>query len=52
VLPTELHVYRGAFHSGTWLSQAGICQTILADLIDTLRLRLHAPVSGALEDVA
>ena len=46
-VPTELHVYRGAFHSCTWLSQAEICQKILADLIDTLRLRLHAPVTEA-----
>ena len=51
-VPTELHVYRGAFHSCTWLSQAGICQKILGDLVDTLRLRLHAPVPEAVEEVA
>jgi acetyl esterase len=51
-VPTELHVYRGAFHSCTWLSQAGICQQILADLIDTLRLRLHPPAPEAVEEVA
>jgi acetyl esterase len=44
-VPTELHVYRGAFHSCTWLSQAGICQKILADLIDTLRRALRAPAA-------
>jgi acetyl esterase/lipase len=44
-VPTELHVYRGVFHSCTWLSQAGICQKILADLIDTLRRTLQAPAA-------
>ena len=44
---TELHVYPGAFHSCTWLSQAGICQKILADLVDALRRRLHAAVPEA-----
>jgi acetyl esterase/lipase len=43
-VPTELHVYPGAFHACTWLSHAGICQKILADLVDALRRRLHAAV--------
>ncbi len=43
-VPTDLHVYTGAFHSCTWLSQTGISQRILGDLIDGLRSRLHAPV--------
>jgi acetyl esterase len=43
-VPTELHVYSGAFHSCTWLSHAALSQKILADLIDGLRRRLHAPV--------
>jgi len=43
-VPTELHVYPGAFHSCTWLADAAICQQILGDLIDGLRRRLHAPV--------
>jgi acetyl esterase len=51
-VPTELHVYPGAFHACTWLSQAGICQTILGDLVDALRRRLHAPVAEAVEEVA
>jgi acetyl esterase len=51
-VPTELHVYPGAFHSCTWLSTAGICQEILGDLLDALRRRLHAPVAEAVEEVA
>jgi acetyl esterase len=51
-VPTELHVYPGAFHSCTWLSGAGICQQILDDLIDALRRRLHAPVAEAVDEVA
>jgi len=43
-VPTELHVYPGAFHSCTWLADAAICQRILGDLVDGLRRRLHAPV--------
>ena len=43
-VPTELHVYPGAFHACTWLSHAAICQKILADLVDALRRRLHAAV--------
>jgi len=39
---TELHIYPGAFHSCTWIADAGICQTILGDLVDALRRRLHA----------
>jgi acetyl esterase/lipase len=42
-VPTELHVYPGAFHACTWLSHAAICQTILGDTVDGLRRRLHAP---------
>ena len=48
-VPTELHVYPGAFHACTWLSQAGICQTILGDLVDALRRRLHAPAEAVAE---
>ena len=44
-VPTELHVYAGAFHACTWLSQTAICQRILGDLVDALRRRLHAPVA-------
>ena len=51
-VPTELRVYAGAFHACTWLSTLGICQQILGDLVDALRRRLHAPVSGAVEEVA
>ena len=51
-VPTELHVYSGAFHSCTWLSEAGICQQILGDLVDALRRRLHAPAPEAVEEVA
>jgi acetyl esterase len=40
-VPTELHVYAGAFHSCTWLSHAEICQQILGDLVGALRRRLH-----------
>jgi acetyl esterase len=43
-VPTELHVYPGAFHSCTWLADAAICQKILGDLVDGLRRRLRAPV--------
>jgi len=43
-VPTELHVYSGAFHSCTWLSHAALSQKILGDLVDGLRRRLHAPV--------
>lgn len=46
-VPTELHVYPGAFHACTWLSHAAICQKILGDLVDTLRRRLHAAVPEA-----
>jgi acetyl esterase len=46
-VPTELHVYPGAFHACTWLSHAAICQKILGDLVDTLRRRLHAAVHEA-----
>ena len=49
-VPTDLHVYSGAFHSCTWLSQTGICQRILGDLIDGLRRRLHAPVAEAVPE--
>ena len=49
---TELHVYPGAFHSCTWLSTFGICQTILGDLVAALRRRLHAPAAEAIEEVA
>ena len=41
-VPTELHVYPGAFHSCTWLSHAALSQKILGDLVDALRRRLHA----------
>jgi acetyl esterase len=51
-VPTELHVYRGAFHSCTWLSQAGICHQILADLVEALRRRLHGSAPEAVEEVA
>lgn len=43
-VPTELHVYSGAFHACTWLSHAPLSQKILGDVIDGLRRRLHAPV--------
>jgi len=43
-VPTELHLYPGAFHSCTWLAEAAICQKILGDLVHGLRRRLHAPV--------
>jgi acetyl esterase/lipase len=43
-VPTELHLYPGAFHSCTWLAHAAICQKILGDLVDGLRRRLQAPV--------
>jgi acetyl esterase len=43
-VPTELHVYPGAFHGCTWLSHAAISQKILGDVVDALRRRLHAPV--------
>jgi len=43
-VPTELHVYPGAFHACTWLSHVEICQKILGDLVDGLRRRLQAPV--------
>ncbi|PVG82234.1 esterase [Nocardioides gansuensis] len=46
-VPTELHVYPGAFHACTWLSHAAICQKILGDLVDALRRRLHAAVPEA-----
>ena len=51
-VPTELHVYPGAFHACTWLSTVGICQTILGDLVGALRRRLHTPVTEAVEEVA
>ena len=40
-VPTELHVYPGAFHACTWLSHAEISQKILGDMVDALRRRLH-----------
>jgi acetyl esterase/lipase len=43
-VPTELHVYAGAFHACTWLSHTAICQKILADVSDGLRRGL-APVA-------
>ncbi|RHW25060.1 alpha/beta hydrolase [Nocardioides immobilis] len=46
-VPTELHVYPGAFHACTWLSHTAICQKILGDLVDALRRRLHAAVPEA-----
>jgi acetyl esterase len=46
-VPTELRVYPGAFHACTWIADAGICQTILGDLVDALRRRLHAAVPEA-----
>ncbi|MFC7363516.1 alpha/beta hydrolase [Nocardioides astragali] len=46
-VPTELHVYSGAFHSCTWLSHTVLSQKILADVVDGLRRRLHAPVPEA-----
>jgi acetyl esterase len=46
-VPTELHVYPGAFHACTWLSQTAIGQKILGDLVDALRRRLHAAVQEA-----
>jgi acetyl esterase/lipase len=51
-VPTELHVYPGAFHACTWLSTVGICQTILGDLVESLRRRLHGPAPEAVEEVA
>ena len=51
-VPTELHVYAGAFHSCTWLSHAQLCQQILGDLVEALGRRLHPPVPEAVEDVA
>ena len=51
-MPTELRVYSGAFHACTWLWPVGICQTILVDLVDALRRRLHPPVPEAVEEVA
>jgi acetyl esterase len=41
-VPTELHVYAGAFHACTWLSTVEICAQMLDDLVDALRRRLHA----------
>jgi acetyl esterase len=46
-VPTELHVYPGAFHACTWLSHTAISQRILGDLVDGLRRRLHAQVPEA-----
>jgi acetyl esterase len=43
-VPTELHVYAGAFHVCTWLSHAAISQKINGDLVDALRRRLQASV--------
>jgi acetyl esterase/lipase len=51
-VPTELHVYPGAFHACTWLSTVGICQTILGDLVESLRRRLHGSAPEAVEAVA
>jgi acetyl esterase len=36
-VPTELHVYSGAFHACSWLADVGICQTVLGDVVDALR---------------
>ena len=44
---TELHVYPGAFHACTWIATAGICRTILGDLVESLRRRLHEQVPAA-----
>jgi hypothetical protein len=41
-VPTELHVYPGAFHACTWLVDVGICQTVLGDVVDALRRGLRA----------
>jgi acetyl esterase/lipase len=41
-VPTELHVYPGAFHACTWLADVGICQTVLGDVVDGLRRALRA----------
>jgi acetyl esterase/lipase len=41
-VPTELHVYPGAFHACTWLADVGICQTVLGDVVDGLRRGLRA----------
>jgi hypothetical protein len=41
-VPTELHVYPGAFHACTWLADVGICQTVLGDVVDGLRRGLSA----------
>ncbi|GAB3256100.1 alpha/beta hydrolase [Nocardioides dilutus] len=41
-VPTELHVYPGAFHACTWLADVGICQTVLEDVVDGLRRGLGA----------
>jgi len=46
-VPTELHVYPGAFHQCTWLSDTAISRRILGDLVDALRRRLHTAVSEA-----
>jgi acetyl esterase/lipase len=46
-VPTELHVYPGAFHACTWLSHTAIAQKILADVTDAVRRRLHAPMPEA-----
>jgi acetyl esterase/lipase len=46
-VPTELRVYPGAFHACTWLSQTALSQSILGDLVDALRRRLHAPAPVA-----
>jgi len=41
-VPTELHVYPGAFHACTWLADVGICRTVLGDVVDGLRRGLRA----------
>ena len=41
-VPTELHVYAGAFHACTWLADVGICQKVLGDVVDGLRRGLRA----------
>ncbi len=46
-VPTELHVYAGAFHACTWLSNVDICEQMLGDLVVALRRRLHPPAAEA-----
>jgi acetyl esterase len=42
-VPTELHVYPGAFHACTWLADVAICRTVLGDVVDGLRRGLRVP---------